>query len=122
MLWTDYRATAPEYSPGWAVSDRGWLWSDAAAAADAFTACLGHYLDYGPEHYRSGDTLPTGDGGEYAWRPDGAACACRRQWPCRRHQPGNVHAVSVVTGAHRYCETVQDARRWLEAQAAEGAA
>lgn len=96
--WADYSASKRRSSNRWASTDRGWFYG-----ADGFTR--GHYLDYGPEHYRSPH--------EY----------CRGRCDCRESQPGNVHAVRFArvdehsTCGHesRYFPTVAEARAWIEA-------
>jgi hypothetical protein len=81
--------------PAGATSPRGWL--------NAGNFCVGFYLDYGPDHYRSPH--------EY----------CQPDHPCRDCQPGNVLAVRYPEGpgaeqprGSRYFETVQAARSWVE--------
>ena len=89
--------------------DRGWL---LPAGWTPGTSTLGNYLDYGPDHYRSGH--------EYC-QP--GICTCRLS------QPGNVHAVFYAAallhqqGPHpsRYCRTIFDAIMWIEAKAREAA-
>lgn len=79
-------------SDRWAVSARGWLF-------DGQDGAVGHYLDYGSDHYRSGH--------EY----------CRAECVCELSQPGHVHAVRCRTRTSRYFPTVADARRWIESTA-----
>lgn len=80
--------------PAGAATPRGWF--------HVRGTCTGFYLDYGPEHYRSPH----------------AYCSPRNL--CRTCQPGNVLAVRYPTGpagqarASRYCETIEDARVWIE--------
>lgn len=83
--WDDYSAKAKKRSDRWAATDRGWFY---AGTGDS-RITLGHYLDYGPNHYRSPES--------------------------REAQPGNVHAVSCTSGSH-YFETVAQAKAWIEAQ------
>lgn len=101
-LWRIYSAAAPRTSEDWSASDRGWFWETHGRLEREDWTCLGHYLDYGPEHYRSPH--------KYC-RPG----ECR----CRRSQPGNVHAV-VTLGDRpaRYFRTPKEAREWIEAEAA----
>ena len=94
--WDDYKAVAPRSSDRWASSDRGWLFAGGENRA------IGHYLDYGANHYRSGH--------EY----------CRAECTCERSQPGHVHAVvcskleGIGAEAWRYFETVEHAKEWIE--------
>jgi hypothetical protein len=79
--------------PAGAVSPRGWLMQDGT--------CVGNYLDYGPDHYRSPH--------EY----------CRPDDLCRECQPGNVHAVRYPGGPgtdheSRYFGTPEEARQFVE--------
>jgi len=81
--------------PEGAVTPRGWL-------RQVDGTCVGNYLDYGPEHYRSSH--------EY----------CRPDDLCRECQPGNVHAVRYPDGPgseHResgYFQTIGQARQFVE--------
>jgi len=97
--WDDYTAAASRRSNRWATTDRGWLF--------AGDVCLGHYLDYGPDHYRS----------PHEYCRDGS---CN----CRESQPGNIHCVAMSGNPDnngprlsRYVETIEDAHRWIEEQA-----
>jgi hypothetical protein len=79
--------------PEQASTARGWLKSEQGI-------CVGFYLDYGPDHYRSGH--------EY----------CSESRPCPECQPGTVLACSYPGGpgsktVSAYCETVADARRFV---------
>lgn len=80
--------------PEGAVTPRGWLRQGET--------CVGHYLDYGPDHYRSQH--------EY----------CRPDDLCRECQPGNVHAVRYPDGPGSepresgYFETIDQARQFVE--------
>lgn len=95
---TTARAAGPGAGRRWdepagAASPRGWLHEDGTVT--------GFYLDYGPEYYRSPH--------EY--------CAPGR--PCRDCQPGNVLACRYPGGPtavseSRFCETVAEARKWVE--------
>lgn len=80
--------------------DRGWLF---APNTEYPGSSLGNYLDYGPNHYRSGH--------EY--------CGLEGGCICRLRQPGNVHAIVYVgRGAKsRYFETIGEAKTWIEAEA-----
>jgi hypothetical protein len=89
--WDCYERAAKFESARWAVTDRGWLFIGGHPSA-------GNYLDYGPDHYRSGH--------EY----------CRGDCTCRLSQPGNVHAVVYGIGS-RYFETVDQAKAWIESEA-----
>jgi len=80
--------------PAGCATPRGWLLNGPY--------CVGNYLDYGPDHYRSPH--------EY----------CQPGRLCPDCQPGNVHAVRYPDGpngaprASRYFETVAEARQWIE--------
>jgi hypothetical protein len=80
--------------PEGAVTPRGWLRQGET--------CVGNYLDYGPDHYRSPH--------EY----------CRPDDLCRDCQPGNVHAVRYPDGPGSepresgYFETIDQARQFVE--------
>jgi hypothetical protein len=105
MKWDEYTAAVSTRSNRWATSDRGWLWPDNrkqafSTMASAEDAALGHYLDYGPNHYRSPH--------EY----------CGSECRCAESQPGSVHAYSCVTKTARYFRTVAVAKAWLEQEAA----
>jgi hypothetical protein len=82
--------------PAGCTSPRGWLWNDA------LNACVGNYLDYGADHYRSPHDY------------------CRAGSLCRDCQPGNVHAVRYPDGPRsgrrewRYFETIAEAREWIQ--------
>ena len=85
--------------PAGAASPRGWL--------RVGPMCVGFYLDYGPDHYRSPHVY------------------CRPDKPCRECQPGNVLAVRYPDGPgldgpreSRFFETVDAARSWVETGAA----
>jgi hypothetical protein len=95
MKWDDHTPTARRSSARWAASARGWLFVGTGEGRRA----LGNYLDYGPDHYRSPH--------EYC----GEVCRCAVS------QPGSVHAVSSVTSRSRYCETVEQAKAWIESEA-----
>jgi hypothetical protein len=82
--------------PAEATSPRGWLCNPGVQL------CEGFYLDYGPDHYRSPH--------EYCGGPSDL---------CRECQPGNILAVHVggnyeARRSHRWCESVDEARSWLE--------
>lgn len=96
-LWRVYRADVPRSSDEWSSTDRGWLFETHGSPDREDWTCLGHYLDYGRDHYRSPH--------EYC-SPDGCTC--------RRSQPGNVHAV-VTRGDRpaRYFRTPAEARAWI---------
>lgn len=107
--WSEY--FAPD-----ATSDRGWLkaicapynWDkryeythDTSPVADDSVSggwreqsTLGNYLDYGTGHHRSVET--------------------------RTAQPGNIHCICYVTKTTRYCETVREAKAWIESEALRG--
>lgn len=83
--------------PKGASSPRGWYWPKGTTRHGE-TSCAGHYLDYGPDHYRH-------DANEAA-------------------EPGHIHCVVVEkeTGrayAARYVETPAAARQWIEQEAAK---
>lgn len=84
-------------------SARGWLRSPAGT-------CVGFYLDYGPDHYRSPHVDPM-TGREWC---DGVFL------PCRDCEPGNVLAVAYPGGPgtqpsrSRYFVTVEDAKAFVE--------
>lgn len=94
LYWDCYTSNTARRNASWATSDRGWLFADGAESS------LGNYLDYGPNHYRSGH--------EY----------CRDgKCQCRQSQPGNVHAISYASRESRYFETVEQAKAWLLSKA-----
>ena len=80
--------------PAGCTTPRGWLRVDGT--------CVGNYLDYGPEHYRS----------PHAY--------CQPDRLCPDCQPGSVHAVRYPGGPgstphdSRYFETIAEARGWVE--------
>lgn len=74
---------------------RGWYWPKGTTAPGR-TTCAGHYLDYGPTHWRCDDRQAL--------------------------EPGHIHCVvlSHLTGrafGSRYVETVEQARAWIEQEA-----
>lgn len=82
--------------PATASSPRGWYWPRSTKRGE--TACAGHYLDYGPDHRRF-DSRQT-------------------------DQPGTIHCVVIdkETGNPvfwRHCTTVEQARSWIEEEAAK---
>lgn len=88
--------------PSGAASPRGWLSIDGI--------CVGFYLDYGTDHYRSPHS------GEYSGRK---VVWCSEARPCREHQPGNILACRYPNGPgthveSRYVETVKQAREFVE--------
>src|SRR5690349_10312346 len=96
IRWDDKREAAPRDSGQWACSDRGWLF------ADGEKLCLGFYLDYGPDHYRSPHRF------------------CRGACECELSEPGHVLAVAVITDPYmenrsRWCETIEQAKVWIDA-------
>ncbi len=99
IRWDHHTCRAPFESPEWATTDRGW------AVPTGQESSVGNYLDYGPNHYRSGHEF---------CRPDD----CR----CPRREPGTVHAVyDGIAGARlgpcqasHYFETVHEAVMWIE--------
>ena len=104
--------TMGDVKQGWdepecAASPRGWLMAGGM--------CVGFYLDYGPEHYRTGHTTEIYPGKVVSFcRPDG-----RPDVSCRDCQPGNVLAVRYPAGPgtdqrSRYVETVGQAREYVE--------
>jgi hypothetical protein len=80
--------------PAGSTSPRGWL--------KVGETCVGFYLDYGPDHYRSPHTF------------------CQPRDLCRDCQPGNILAVRYPDGpgtkskGSRYVETIKQARRYVE--------
>ena len=79
--------------PEGCTTPRGWLRVNGT--------CVGNYLDYGPEHYRSPHQY------------------CRPDHLCPDCQPGTVHAVRYPAGPgtpceSRYFETITEAREWIE--------
>lgn len=92
MRWDCYTSKVAHRSARWAASDRGWL--------REAEECLGHYLDYGEDHYRSPH--------EYC-----GPGKCR----CRESQPGNIHAYSCVTSRAHYFPSIEEAKAWIEAEA-----
>jgi hypothetical protein len=80
--------------PAGCTTPRGWLLNGAY--------CVGNYLDYGPDHYRSPHKY------------------CQPDRLCPDCQPGNVHAVRYPGGPNdgprdsRYFVTVAEARTWVE--------
>lgn len=81
--------------PAEASTPRGWYWPKGTTTPGR-TTCAGHYLDYGPTHWRCDDRQAL--------------------------EPGHIHCVvlSALTGrayASRYVETVEQARAWLEQEA-----
>ena len=82
--------------PTQAASARGWLMRDGV--------CVGFYLDYGPEHYRS---------------PHGYDRSAQGHL-CRDCQPGSILACRYPNGPgeepreSRYVETVGEARGYVE--------
>jgi hypothetical protein len=84
--------------PDGCTTPRGWLY--------AGEVCVGNYLDYGPDHYRSPH--------EY----------CRGACHCWLAQPGNIHAVRYPGGPGTanqwsYFETIGQAREYIERGLAE---
>lgn len=91
-----YETNAVWDEPKGATSPRGWYWPKGSTCHGK-TVCAGHYLDYGPDHYR------------YDQRED--------------VEPGHIHCVVIAkatgqTYAARYVETVEAARAWIEQEAA----
>lgn len=117
------------YTPPDATSARGWLFAlcpaydpsrrytnphvpirDSVPGRWREQSSLGNYLDYGPDHYRSGH--------EYCGRfnpgiQEAAPDGCQ----CRQSQPGNIHCICYASNRSRYVETVEQARAWIEAEA-----
>lgn len=78
--------------PVGASSPRGWYWPKGSTKQGE-TLCAGHYLDYGPDHYRFDELQEV--------------------------EPGNIHCVVIAksTGrayASRYVDSVEAARAWIE--------
>jgi len=87
LRWDEYTDQVERDSNNWATTPRGWLFAN--------DKCVGFYLDYGPNHYRSPH--------QYC-RPNHLCCEC---------QPGNVLAV-VNGGGSRYVETLDQAKQFVE--------
>jgi hypothetical protein len=82
--------------PKGASTARGWYWP-RSSTRHGKTLCAGHYLDYGPD-YRHDDRQTV--------------------------EPGTIHCVVVAketgrTAGFRYVETVEEARNWIETEAAK---
>jgi hypothetical protein len=110
------QATLTWHEPEGCTTPRGWLHS--TAIADTYNrpegACVGNYLDYGPDHYRTGH--------ETEIYPGKVVSFCQPDKLCRDCQPGNVHSMRYPDGPRsdgprewRYFETVTQARAWIEA-------
>ena len=96
--------------PAGCATPRGWLHSDTV------NACVGFYLDYGPDSYRP----------EHASIINTINGPMLRQWcqpgnECRECQPGNILAVRYPDGptidvnrTSRYVETIEQAREFIE--------
>lgn len=89
-----------------AASPRGWLRKNGH--------CVGDYLDYGPDHYRSphGECVPNNPFTDYI-------TYCTPERLCRECQPGNVLAMRFPAGPgtameSRYVETISEARQFIE--------
>ncbi|HDR9103728.1 TPA: hypothetical protein QDB04_000502 [Burkholderia vietnamiensis] len=101
LLTSAARASVLDTSALWdepkgASSSRGWYWPKKSTRRGE-TPCAGHYLDYGTG-YRHDDRQTV--------------------------EPGTIHCVVVAkeTGgavAWRYVETVEQARTWIETEAAK---
>jgi hypothetical protein len=91
--------------PADAASPRGWLHRGDLV--------VGFYLDYGPEHYRTGHTTEIYPGTIVSF------CQPEAGRPCRECQPGNVLAVRYPGGPgteprdSRWAETVELAREFV---------
>lgn len=94
VWWDDHSPRVNHRSAHWAMTARGWLFTDGNNGS------VGNYLDYGYDHYRSPH--------DYC-----EAGKCK----CRLSQPGSVHAVSYVARESRYFETVREAKAWIEMKA-----
>ena len=98
-------ATMAWDEPAQAASPRGWL--------HVGQFVTGFYLDYGPDHYRTGHVTDIGGGRKASFcQPDQGKL-------CRDCQPGNVLAVRYPGGpgsaqGSRYVETVEQARAYVE--------
>lgn len=100
LLTSATRASVYETNKVWdepkgASSPRGWYWP-RKSTRHGETLCAGHYLDYGPG-YRHDDRQAV--------------------------EPGTIHCVVVakdtgLTAGYRYVETVEEARNWIETEAA----
>jgi hypothetical protein len=91
-----YAPNAVWDEPKGASSPRGWYWPKKSTRHGE-TPCAGHYLDYGPG-YRHDDRQSV--------------------------EPGTIHCVVIAkdTGTSiswRYVETVEQARAWIETEAAK---
>jgi hypothetical protein len=81
--------------PPLASSPRGWFFQPDGSVT-------GFFLDYGPDNYRSGHDR------------------CRGVCHCRSGQPGDILAcryvaIGSVSRESHYCETVEQARAFVEA-------
>ena len=87
-----------------ASSPRGWLRTDGT--------CVGFYLDYGPDHYRSPHSSTMYGEREVVW--------CKPDRLCPTCQPGNILAVRYPNGPRTepqtscYVETIEQARLFVE--------
>ena len=92
--------------PAGCASPRGWLMNNALAA------CVGFYLDYGPDHYRTGHSTQVG---RDLW-----VSFCEPGRLCKECQPGNILAVRYPNGPSttphesRYVETIAEARAYVK--------
>jgi hypothetical protein len=99
--------TAMEWDePAGCTSPRGWLRNGGT--------CVGFYLDYGPEHYRTGHETEIYPGKVVSF------CQPDQSRPCKECQPGNILAVRYPDGPRsedktsRYVQTITAARFWVQ--------
>jgi hypothetical protein len=101
LLTSATRTSVYETNKAWdepqgASSPRGWYWP-RSSTRHGKTLCAGHYLDYGP-NYRHDDRQAV--------------------------EPGTIHCVVIAkdtgrTAGYRYVETLEQARTWIETEAAK---
>ena len=93
--------------PAGCSSPRGWLHNDALGA------CVGFYLDYGPDNYRTGHKTEI--------YPGKVVSFCQPGRLCRDCEPGDILAVRYPNGPRdrypldsRYVETIAQAREYVK--------
>ena len=109
VVWSEYTASAPHGSEAWASSDRGWL----KAICDPF--------EWEKHSQYTSETMPVWDADINAWREQSTLGNYLDYRPCREYESAEkpqVHAVCYVTGKSQYFMTVQQAREWIETEAA----
>lgn len=113
--WRIRCANAPRSSGQWAATDRGWLFA-STGPCDEERTCLGHYLDYGPDHYRTPheQVVQTVHGPQ-------TRVFCVPGDRCPTCEPGSVHAVVTRSGGgprSHWFRTPGEAREWIESETA----